>query len=97
MKTLRERGLEQGKITTTSEPVEVAAMMFESGVSTAQHLTDISGRGVGMNAVRSFLERAGGSIRVILEDPLDPAGDYYRFQLAIQLPLHDASGCSDAA
>jgi HPt (histidine-containing phosphotransfer) domain-containing protein len=37
-------------------------LVFESGLSTASGITDISGRGVGMDAVRRSLEAQGGSL-----------------------------------
>lgn len=55
-------------------------LIFAPGLSTADHVTAISGRGVGMDVVRSNIERIGGSIdlenspgkglRVILRVPL---------------------------
>jgi two-component system, chemotaxis family, sensor kinase CheA len=39
-------------------------LIFESGLSTAEKVTDISGRGVGMDIVRSNIERLNGSILV---------------------------------
>ena len=45
----------------------VAELIFDSGMSTAQELTDISGRGVGMDAVRSFVSAEGGSVSLALD------------------------------
>ena len=39
-------------------------LIFEPGLSTAAEVSSISGRGVGMDVVRSNLERVGGSIAV---------------------------------
>ncbi|CAA9523359.1 MAG: Signal transduction histidine kinase CheA, partial [uncultured Sphingomonas sp.] len=39
-------------------------LMFEAGLSTAQAVTSISGRGVGMDVVRSNIERIGGIVEV---------------------------------
>ena len=44
--------------------VEIAELIFQSGLSTTESVTDISGRGVGMDAVRRFLENNGGGIKV---------------------------------
>ncbi len=41
-----------------------AALIFSPGVSTAEQVTAISGRGVGMDVVRSNIERIGGSIEL---------------------------------
>lgn len=46
---------------------DVIALLFRSGVSTAKTITDVSGRGVGMDVVRSNVEGAGGRITVETE------------------------------
>ncbi len=43
---------------------EQLALIFEAGLSTAQQVTSISGRGVGMDVVRSNIERIGGIVEV---------------------------------
>jgi two-component system, chemotaxis family, sensor kinase CheA len=43
---------------------EAVNLIFAPGFSTAAEISDLSGRGVGMDAVRSTIERLGGSIRV---------------------------------
>ena len=45
-------------------PREQLALMFEAGLSTAKEVTAISGRGVGMDVVRSNVERIGGTVEV---------------------------------
>ena len=40
------------------------ALIFEAGLSTARTVTAISGRGVGMDVVRSNIERIGGTVEV---------------------------------
>ncbi|UTW08674.1 GAF domain-containing protein [Pseudomonas benzenivorans] len=64
---------------------EVANLIFASGFSTADKVTEVSGRGVGMDAVRDFLESAGGSIEVRL-DAGDEHADYRAFTTLIRLP-----------
>jgi two-component system, chemotaxis family, sensor kinase CheA len=39
-------------------------LIFAPGLSTADHVTDISGRGVGMDVVRANVERLGGAISI---------------------------------
>lgn len=46
---------------------DIVNMIFASGLSTAQQVTDISGRGVGMDVVKRALDDAGGSISVSTE------------------------------
>src|SRR4051812_8052699 len=43
---------------------EKLALIFEAGLSTANQVTAISGRGVGMDVVRSNIERIGGIVEV---------------------------------
>jgi len=43
---------------------ERLALIFEAGLSTANQVTAISGRGVGMDVVRSNIERIGGIVEV---------------------------------
>ncbi|WP_186018959.1 ATP-binding protein [Burkholderia gladioli] len=63
----------------------VAALIFRPGFSTASTVTDVSGRGVGMDAVRSFVVRAGGSIALRFTDDRQGAA-YRRFQTIVSLP-----------
>lgn len=39
-------------------------LIFVEGLSTAERATEISGRGVGMSAVRAAVEQSGGTILV---------------------------------
>ncbi|MCM8556933.1 chemotaxis protein CheA [Sphingomicrobium sediminis] len=43
---------------------EKLSLIFEAGLSTAKSVTSISGRGVGMDVVRSNIERIGGIVEV---------------------------------
>lgn len=45
----------------------IADLIFQSGVSSKDELSDISGRGVGMAAVQQFLQQAGGDIHIKLD------------------------------
>ncbi|MFZ9595856.1 MAG: chemotaxis protein CheA [Bdellovibrionia bacterium] len=45
-------------------PDELYGMIFESGFSTAEKVTDISGRGVGMSMVKSQVQSLGGKIKI---------------------------------
>jgi len=45
-------------------PREQLALIFEAGLSTAKEVTAISGRGVGMDVVRSNVERIGGIVEL---------------------------------
>ncbi len=43
---------------------QVVDFLFAAGVSTAKEVTDVSGRGVGMDVVKRNIEQAGGKIEV---------------------------------
>jgi two-component system chemotaxis sensor kinase CheA len=65
---LVEKALANGVIdqATAAElaPRDRLALIFEAGLSTAKEVTAISGRGVGMDVVRSNIERIGGIVEV---------------------------------
>jgi hypothetical protein len=82
---LRKKGLENGTISEHSTIQEVANSIFLSGMSTAEAVTDISGRGVGMDAVKSFLQEAGGSIRIEVSDPKDQDRNFYSFKFCLTI------------
>lgn len=57
-----ERGLIDADDTLTDEAID--NLLFEPGFSTATHVTDLSGRGVGMDVVRKSVQALGGRISV---------------------------------
>lgn len=64
MEAMRNKAIELGLISPQAEFTEKHCIdvMFHSGVSTASAVTDISGRGVGMDVVKKTLDDAGGKI-----------------------------------
>lgn len=60
------RALEQGLISAEDEPDEGAIfdLIFQPGFSTADEVTDVSGRGVGMDVVRRAVEELRGRIEL---------------------------------
>jgi two-component system chemotaxis sensor kinase CheA len=46
---------------------ELIRFLFEPGFSTAQKVTEVSGRGVGMDVVRSNVEKLGGTVELTSE------------------------------
>lgn len=62
-KKARERGLIKSKDARLSSK-EIISFIFEPGFSTAEKITDISGRGVGMDVVKTNLGRINGIIDV---------------------------------
>jgi chemotaxis protein histidine kinase CheA len=83
---LEELGLAKGLLIKGREytPQRIADLIFENGLSTSNRLTEISGRGVGMDAVRQYLDRAGGRIHVVLNG--QPQGGFCAFAFHIHVP-----------
>jgi two-component system chemotaxis sensor kinase CheA len=61
----RESGLLPTGAAATKD--ELLELLFASGFSTSDEITEISGRGVGMGAVREAVKAVGGNIRVETE------------------------------
>ncbi len=63
---VRSRGIERGLIAPDAQlsEAEIFALIFEAGFSTAKQITDVSGRGVGMDVVRQRVEALRGSIEI---------------------------------
>ena len=57
-----ERGLLQPEVELSDR--DLYAFVLESGFSTAQHLTQLSGRGVGMDVVHNEIKQLGGSLAI---------------------------------
>jgi two-component system chemotaxis sensor kinase CheA len=65
---------------------EVFALIFEAGFSTAKEVTDLSGRGVGMDVVRRNIASLGGSVSISSEVG---AGTTITIQLPLTLAVLD--------
>ncbi|PTX92182.1 hypothetical protein DB346_24900 [Verrucomicrobia bacterium LW23] len=59
-----ERGLETAEVVGRLSEAEVMEFLFLPGFSTATRVTDVSGRGVGLDVVRHVVQAAGGSVNV---------------------------------
>ncbi|MEO6865208.1 MAG: chemotaxis protein CheA [Gemmatimonadaceae bacterium] len=57
-----ERGLVRKDVAEGLSDCQVLRFIFEPGFSTAASVTHLSGRGVGMDVVRSNIERVGGAV-----------------------------------
>jgi two-component system chemotaxis sensor kinase CheA len=66
---LRAKAIEKGLIAedTILTDKQTYELIFMPGFSTAEKLTDISGRGVGMDVVRRNIQALGGNIEIISE------------------------------
>ena len=63
---------------------EILNYIFEPGFSTAKKISSISGRGVGMDVVRSHVERIGGTVHI--ESQLD-VGTKFTIRLPLTLAI----------
>ncbi len=83
---IRTKAVEQGAIAADQasriSERQLIDLLFLPGFSTADHVTTLSGRGVGMDVVRTNIERVGGSIDVTGE----PGGGT-TFKIRIPLTL----------
>jgi two-component system chemotaxis sensor kinase CheA len=65
---VREQAVKQGVIKAEEAArlteQEALSLIFESGFSTATEVTEVSGRGVGMDVVRSVLDKLKGTVHI---------------------------------
>lgn len=65
---LKKKAVEKGVITAEQASRltdrEAVRLIFHPGFSTAEKITDVSGRGVGMDVVRTNIEKLGGTVDV---------------------------------
>ena len=81
MKAVERRLVTSGQAAALGE-AEVVRFIFLPGFSTAQRVTAVSGRGVGMDVVKSSIDAIGGSI-----DVRTRAGEGTTFRIRIPLTL----------
>ncbi|MBI5282220.1 MAG: chemotaxis protein CheA [Candidatus Solibacter usitatus] len=79
-----ERGLLQPDSTLTDN--EVYHLIFEPGFSTAEKVTDVSGRGVGMDVVRKKVNRLRGRINITSQLG---AGTTFHLEVPLTLAIID--------
>jgi two-component system chemotaxis sensor kinase CheA len=60
-------GLIHADLAADLPPEQVAAFIFHPGLSTAQAVSEVSGRGVGMDAVKATIESLGGGVELRTE------------------------------
>jgi two-component system chemotaxis sensor kinase CheA len=77
-----ERGILNGTETSRLNESEINHLIFTPGFSTAENVTEISGRGVGLDVVKSALDNLKGSIDVETK-----RGEGTTFRLIVPLTL----------
>lgn len=60
----KAKGIDVSNVVTKQDALQ---LIFAPGFSTAQEISEISGRGVGMDVVKTYVEKSGGNIQVDTE------------------------------
>lgn len=83
-KVIREKAIEKGVISAnaTLSEEEVVNLIFHPGFSTKSEVSEISGRGVGMDVVKTNIEKLSGEVKVITE-----IGKGSKFKVVLPLTL----------
>ena len=83
---LVQRAIERGVVSSSEAAkfteAEAARLIFEPGLSTADQVTEVSGRGVGMDVVATALERLKGTVEIESSPSLGT-----KFRLMVPLTL----------
>ena len=85
---IRAKAIERGLIsaTQTLSDQEIANLIFEAGFSTADKVTNLSGRGVGMDVVRRNIQALRGTVEV---DSREGTGSRFIIRLPLTLAIID--------
>ena len=85
---VRSRAIEKGLVAADAEltEAETFALIFQPGFSTAKKVTDVSGRGVGMDVVRQRVDSLRGTIEVVSKPG---AGTTVTLRLPLTLAIID--------
>lgn len=67
-KKVLENGLATAEELEEMQPQQINQFIFKAGFSTAEKVTSVSGRGVGMDVVRTNIEKIGGSVELKSEE-----------------------------
>ena len=87
---VRKKAVEQGLIAkddTSLKPLDIMQYIFNAGLSTAKTVSQISGRGVGMDVVQSEVKQLGG---VVLVDSELGKGSRFTMRLPLTVAVSDA-------
>lgn len=79
-----ERGVISSEEAKSLSDQQIYALIFSSGFSTADKISDISGRGVGLDVVKTKIESLGGVITI---DSTPGQGSIFHIQLPLTLSI----------
>ncbi|WP_344516114.1 chemotaxis protein CheA, partial [Dactylosporangium maewongense] len=82
-----EKGLVSRDQLAAMDRREILALVFRPGFSTAKAVTNVSGRGVGMDVVKTNIERIGGAVDV---DSVVGKGTTWRLTIPLTLAIIQA-------
>ena len=82
-----QKGLRTADQVTTMGQAELLQLLFLPGFSTAEAVTNVSGRGVGMDVVRTKIESIGGAVEV---DSVVGRGTTWRLRIPLTLAIMPA-------
>ena len=87
LKKAMEKGIIYEQQAANLSDKQVFELLFASGLSTADQISDISGRGVGLDVVKTKIESLGGAVTV---DSIDGKGTTFLIQLPLTLSIISA-------
>ena len=79
-----QKGLKTQEELSLMDEKEILGQIMQPGFSTASSVTDLSGRGVGMDVVRTNIEKMGGSIEI---DSQAGGGTTFKLNLPMTLAI----------
>lgn len=87
-KIIRDKAIKNGIITREQSEVmseyDIINLIFNAGFSTAEQVSEVSGRGVGMDVVKSSIEKLGGIVDITTEIG---KGSTFRIRLPLTLAI----------
>lgn len=87
-KQVEAKAIKNGILTTQQAEMmtdkQIYELIFASGFSTAEKISDVSGRGVGLDVVKNTISALGGSVTI---DSIEEAGSTFLIQLPLTLSI----------
>ena len=88
LEKVKERGIKQNLITSEQanhvSPTQLLELLFEPGFSTASGVSELSGRGVGLDVVRTQIEELKGTISI---ESVPGRGTIFSLQIPLTLTI----------
>ncbi len=88
---VRSKAIDRGIISEAEAArlteMDIAELIFQPGFSTAEQVTSVSGRGVGMDVVRTQIEKIGGMVDL---QPVEGQGTCIRMKIPLTLAIISA-------